>query len=321
VEECLLCASFLASDVCCEIKHTGVPTARKLAQCCRHNVLCVTLASYDLIIAAVWQNLSFRSSYCILPTCLPLLARLHKECAHAYFPVLPNAKILFWDFPNKSIMLGLFGKFPSNNKFYGGTHIKPQETKMSPRIAALLLLAAFAFVAKAADSEPRSSGAKKALGFLEIGRDYLVMFPDSHNVFKSVKGGVEVVKQPDGEARPISWSITQSVKVFTVRGTADDAWVLLEHPSELTDSSSWNLHKLAKAQLTTEHIKQIEAADDGGIQLKAFRSYAARKIKTTTTWVNLDHAIAIADVPKDLDVNALMHLATYPTIPNVVKKP
>ncbi len=48
---------------------------------------------------------------------LPPLAKSYKMCMHVCFSILPSTKGLFGNFPNKSIMFGLFGKFPSNNKF------------------------------------------------------------------------------------------------------------------------------------------------------------------------------------------------------------
>ncbi len=113
-----------------DIKCTAEPTAHKLAQCCKHSALCVTPAAFDSTIAAAEQNLLRRPNSCTLPTCLPPQARRLKECMYVHISILPRVKDLFGDFPNKSILMGLYGKFPSNNKFARQTAPHRRDTAM-----------------------------------------------------------------------------------------------------------------------------------------------------------------------------------------------
>ena len=177
---------------------------------------------------------------------------------------------------------------------------------------ALLLLGALSVAAHADEENVSSADSMKPLGFLELGSDYKIYFPDSHNWFRHVARGAEVMK-----SGPTSWRVETSVVVFTVRGRGEGAWVLLEHPESVEDDATkWNLMKLAKHQLTAERVKKLEATDDGRVQLKAFRSYEeTASIKTTKTWVNLNQAIAIAEIPSTLDVNAVIRTASQRQIP------
>jgi hypothetical protein len=53
--------------------------------------------------------------------------------------------------------------------------------------------------------------------------------------------------------------------------------------------------------MSEQNIAKLEASADGAEHLKRLRDDAAANIKTTRTWVNLTHAIAIANIPGDLN--------------------
>ncbi|MDA8563674.1 hypothetical protein N9L06_04395 [Mariniblastus sp.] len=140
--------------------------------------------------------------------------------------------------------------------------------------------------------EPINS--EKPLGFLELGRDYAIRFSDSCSVFKLTKTGIGQGKHPS------TWKVNLQVNMFTVRKHARGSWVLLEHPKSLEDAANWNLQKMAIAQLTKENTRNLEKSPDGKEQLAKLQESAKQQIQTSTTWVNLDHAVAISEISSEL---------------------
>ena len=140
--------------------------------------------------------------------------------------------------------------------------------------------------------EPINS--EKPLGFLELGRGYAIRFPDSYSVFKLTKTGIGQGKHPS------SWKVNLQVNMFTVRKHARGSWVLLEHPKSLEDAAKWNTHKMAIAQLTEENTRNLKSSPAGKKQLAKLQESAKQQIQTSTTWVNLDHAVAISEIPSEL---------------------
>lgn len=136
--------------------------------------------------------------------------------------------------------------------------------------------------------------AAKPLGFLEIGHDYAIRFPDAYSVFKLTKSGIGQGKHP------ATWKINLQVNMFTVRKHAAGSWVLLEHPKSLEDAAKWNLHKMAIAQLTKENMQELQSTPDGKAKLAKLQKSAKQPFHTSVTWVNLDHAIAISEIPSEL---------------------
>lgn len=148
------------------------------------------------------------------------------------------------------------------------------------------------FISSAHAEEP--NGSAKPLGFLELGRDYAIRFPDSYSVFKLTKTGIGQGKHPS------TWKVNLQVNMFTVRKHAQGSWVLLEHPKSLEDAAKWNLHKMAIAQLTKENTRKLESSSDGKEKLAKLQNSAKQQFQTSTTWVNLDHAVAISEIPFEL---------------------
>lgn len=166
----------------------------------------------------------------------------------------------------------------------------------SIRLAAILTVLILSTSVSADEPAPTA----KPLGFLEIGHDYGIRFPDSYSVFKLSKTGITKLTSSDGSSRPANWTMNLTVQVFTVLKHAQGSWVLLKHPASLEDATKWNFHRLAVAQLTKGHIKKLESTAEGRTELDRLRRLAAQKIKTSTTWVNLDHAVTISAVPNEL---------------------
>jgi len=77
------------------------------------------------------------------------------------------------------------------------------------------------------------------------------------------------------------------------------SWVLVRHPANLEDSFKWFGQRRAHAILTSKRADEIKAEPDGEEKVARLREAVQREIETTETWVNLDHAVAIADVPTE----------------------
>lgn len=142
---------------------------------------------------------------------------------------------------------------------------------------------------------------EKPLGFLELGKDYVIRFPDSYSTFRYSESGVTKATSSDGSSRPASWTMNVDIQVFTVRKHAHGAWVLLEHPASIQEATKWNYHRMAVAELTKHRIKELQSSADGRAELERLKRLASQKIETSRTWVNLDHAVTVSDVPTKLN--------------------
>lgn len=172
------------------------------------------------------------------------------------------------------------------------------------RVSALFLIAVAASAAVADDTAAASHSPSSELGFLEIGRDYVIRFSGDRHVFKTTTAGVTptTVTSEDGSQRagtPATWTMTLTVDIFKVVKFGGGSWVLLEHPSSPDDFSKWNGMRRAMAQLTEQRVSELKSSPEGMKRLKKLRAAASREVRTATAWVNLDHAIAIADVPTE----------------------
>lgn len=138
--------------------------------------------------------------------------------------------------------------------------------------------------------------------FLKTGSDYVLRFA-GESPFKQTEGFQ--VPRNDGKdpkkARitMTSASVTYSVSVFTVVEFSGDSWVLVEHPKSIKDAFKWNFKRIAMAALTPETIAKLKASEDGNIRLERLQRQASVEIEADKTWVNINHVIAIAELPTE----------------------
>ena len=139
------------------------------------------------------------------------------------------------------------------------------------------------------NSPPASDTSESYLPFLMAGEYYVIRFPASHHPFRKVSH--RMTRTSTG--KPASWSITYETSTFRVREHGRAGWVLLDHPKDITQS--------AKFGIAAMRLAHVEAAD------REESRRAISEIETVSTWVNLDHAIAITTSPDPtelkLDVN------------------
>lgn len=159
-------------------------------------------------------------------------------------------------------------------------------------------LLATAATAAAPEGKPSASG----LSFLEVDQDYIIRIPEAINPFKFSQGGItqaSAAPAEDGKKStvPVPWSMTISLQIFQVVRVGSGSWVLLRHPASPEDFSRWSGQRRALAILAGPHVEKIRSKRDGEERLKRLREAADAQIPTSETWVNLDHAIAIAPLP------------------------
>lgn len=153
--------------------------------------------------------------------------------------------------------------------------------------------------------DPPATGGREPvseLSFLKPGKDYVIRFPESVTLFTHKSGGMSPTSfiSADGTKRPGSpstWSATISLQVFHVVRLGSGSWALLEHPEKYDDFFKWSTKRRAMAVLAGNEVRKIESTPDGRKRLEELRKEAAQEVETDETWVNLDHAVAIAELP------------------------
>jgi hypothetical protein len=156
-----------------------------------------------------------------------------------------------------------------------------------------LLLAIGLPAAGVAQDTPASSSGRTDLGFLEVGKSYLIRFPEDRHPVQSKESGIE--PQPSGP--PATWRANFQVDVFVVRKLGGGSWVLLEHPVDPKAA----LDVLSARSLIADKaaVAEIEADPSRKDFLAKRREAARADLKMTKTWVNLTHAISISDPPAE----------------------
>ena len=129
------------------------------------------------------------------------------------------------------------------------------------------------------------------LGFLEVGKAYLIRFPEGTNPTRVHES--EILAQPQGP--PATFNMNYQVDTFVVRRLGGGSWALLEHP---TDASAAMDVASAQAFLANkEQVAEAEADPERKAFVATTRQDALKEIKMTQTWFNLAHATAISDPP------------------------
>jgi hypothetical protein len=172
------------------------------------------------------------------------------------------------------------------------------------RLAVLLLVMGWS-PAWADEGSPAADAAEVAggpIGFLKPGRDYVIRFAPGSDLFKTTRSGLSETSYTtsDGETRlgkPATWTMTLNVTIFEVLRVGSGSWVLVRHPADSDDFAAWTGQRRAKAILASPRRDEIAAGPDGMERLAKLQEAAEREIKTTETWLNLDHAVTISDVP------------------------
>jgi hypothetical protein len=143
---------------------------------------------------------------------------------------------------------------------------------------------------------------KSGIGFLSPGKSYVISFPSEEQHFISTTARVSPNPKRTKELTGQEYEIKKSkLEVFTIVQLSGDSWAEVEYPERGSDYGSWNLKLNAQAVLADESLlKKLE--EDVGLKdhLRYFRWAAEQPIATRKTWINLNHAIAISDLRREL---------------------
>jgi hypothetical protein len=145
------------------------------------------------------------------------------------------------------------------------------------------------------------------LGFLQVGRAYLIRFPEERH--PALKRETEIAAATASEtdvktgevrqraAQPVTWNMKFQIDVFVVRELGGGPWALLEYPADPKAAFQISMarHTLADAK----KVAEMEKSEKGREALARLREEATRTLETTRTWVNMNYAVSIADPPKD----------------------
>ncbi len=96
-----------------------------------------------------------------------------------------------------------------------------------PAILALLM-AIGPTAAGLAEDRPAPPADRSDLGFMEVGRSYLIKFPEGHHPIQVKESGITA--KPSGP--PATWRANYQIDVFVVRKLGGGSWALLEHPAD-----------------------------------------------------------------------------------------
>jgi hypothetical protein len=179
---------------------------------------------------------------------------------------------------------------------------------MTPRVATTWPPLAALFAALLIPGLGRAQGpAGSDLAFLEVGRSYLITFPPGASPFEVRETEVTTVQAESrnadgtGDVRkstiPTTMTMWYRIDVFVVRRLGGGSWALLEHPADAKAAMQTTTAKLVLANKAL--VAEKEKSEEGRKQLEQYRADARREVKTTQTWVNLAHAVTIADPPAE----------------------
>lgn len=159
--------------------------------------------------------------------------------------------------------------------------------------AAIVLSGLSIFVMSAAGPSQVPSS---SLDFLEVGKPYLIRFPEKSNLFSATTSGVSetTFTTEDGEkvsGSPAIWSATLTITAFRVVLLSKGSWALLEHPESVEDAAQWAQQLRGDSGKSKPHPGNTDPPV----------ASTSTKLRTARTWVNLDHAVAISPLSADVE--------------------
>ena len=165
---------------------------------------------------------------------------------------------------------------------------------LRPATIALLVATGSLSVGMAQDrpsAEKPAVPAPSDLGFLEIGRTYLIRFPEAQHPLQVKESGITA--QPSGP--PATWRMNYQIDQFTVRKLGGGSWVLLEHPVD--PKAAMEILTARDLMANKTLVAEMEADPKRREFLAGRRKAAQGDLKMTQTWINLAHAVTISDPP------------------------
>ena len=145
-----------------------------------------------------------------------------------------------------------------------------------------------------ADERPDANAETDATGFLSAGQTYWIKFPPSYDLFTthSVSTGEITTRNSSGGVQsttPNFVGVAVSCQYFRVKRIGPRGWVQVEHPVDSSQYLPWSFKLMAeRAILTGDFSKNTK---------EHYQEQAAAVIETQRTWLNIDQALTVQDVP------------------------
>ena len=137
-------------------------------------------------------------------------------------------------------------------------------------------------VAILAQTQQPIAAVQRNAAFIVPGNDYHIFLPDDCNPFMYVEKAYGQKDDP-----PVIATIRSNI--FHILELHGDSWALVEHPSSRNDYMAW--YQKHRAAFRLDQPASLNAK-----QLSDAREAAARDIKVTETWINLNQAVIIKPV-------------------------
>lgn len=159
-------------------------------------------------------------------------------------------------------------------------------------IVILALLVAISPPTNTAVADPPPSPPDQTdLSFLEVGRAYLIRFPEGRHPVQLKESGITA--QPSGP--PATWRMNYQIDVFVVRKLGGGSWAQLEHP--IDPKAATDILSARNLLANKTEVAKLEADPSKKDFLAQRRETARGEVKMTRTWINLAHALSISDPP------------------------
>jgi hypothetical protein len=167
-----------------------------------------------------------------------------------------------------------------------------------PAMACVVALS-ITLMTTAEESKQTPGSGIPAMEFLEVGRSYVIHFIHAPPEFKW--NGDMKRKAEGNNDETIRIVIPDTLEVFKVVKRPSSSWVLLEFPESDEAYYDWSMGQLFVAEYAQlENERESSNKDSAPTLREAKLTWEAKlkNIKTTQKWVNLDHALTIAPMPR-----------------------
>ena len=145
-----------------------------------------------------------------------------------------------------------------------------------------------------ADDRPDTNAEADAADFLSAGQTYWIKFPPSYDLFTthSVSTGQMTKRNSSGSVEsttPNFVGVRVSCQFFRVTRIGPRGWVQVEHPVDSSQYLPWSFKLMAE--------RAILKGDFSKRSKEHYQEQAAAVIEIQRTWLNIDQALSIQDVP------------------------
>ncbi|MCC6509254.1 MAG: hypothetical protein IT423_09115 [Pirellulaceae bacterium] len=148
-----------------------------------------------------------------------------------------------------------------------------------------------------ADERTDANRDKGVAEFLNEGQIYWIKFPPAYNLFTAHSVSASQMTTRDSpedvtNTTPIFANVTISCQYFRVTRIGPRGWVQVEHPVESSQYLPWSFKLMAERAILKGDFSQNTK--------EHYQEQAAASIETQRTWLNIDQALTVQDVPSQV---------------------